>query len=135
MRVEKIMLKTSNILILILLIASAFGLFQIKYKVRSLKKEVIEISKFVQREREDLHILKAEWAFLNEPERLKKLVQQHLDLSEIRVSQIKEIKANNNLQINSESQNMHENIIKISYKPKTVRQIKWNYKNNKNSID
>jgi hypothetical protein len=53
-------------------------LFQVKYTVsdlenvhKSLKKQILTIS-------EELHVLNAEWAYLNDPSRLRILVQKYL---------------------------------------------------------
>jgi cell division protein FtsL len=81
----------------------AFGLFQVKYKVDNLAKDLLDIQQQLAYENKTLHILEAEWAYLNRPERLTALVSKYLDLQPITYAQVermggetKQIVANTN---------------------------------------
>jgi cell division protein FtsL len=71
-----------------LLALSVFGLFQIKYKVLDLRKDLSEINRQLEQEKEAIHVLKAEWAYLNQPDRLKRLASKHLKLEPVTVAQM-----------------------------------------------
>ena len=60
--------------------ALAMGLYLVKYSVQNIQREVATMKEEVAREKESLHLLNAEWAYLNRPERLRKLADRHLAL-------------------------------------------------------
>ncbi len=72
----------------ITLVVAIYGLFQIKNRVQELSKELSEIDQQIKEEREFINILNAEWAYLNNPERLAKLANKHLDLKPTSLSQV-----------------------------------------------
>ena len=82
------MIKPVNIFSLTIIILSALGLFKIKHYVQNLNKDYSEIAKYVDQEKEAIHVLKAEWTYLNQPERLRKIISNYLELDTIRIDQI-----------------------------------------------
>lgn len=60
--------------------ASSMGLYLVKYSVQNIQRDVAEVKTELAAERESLHLLNAEWAYLNRPERLQQLAERHLDL-------------------------------------------------------
>lgn len=64
-----------------------FLLFKVKYEVVSMEEELNQTLSQITKEEENIHILKAEWSHLNEPQRLQKLAQ-HLDIVPIKTEQI-----------------------------------------------
>jgi len=56
------------------------GLFVVKNQVQSLEVELTRINREIREEREDLHVLRAEWSHLNEPGRLEMLASKYLEL-------------------------------------------------------
>ena len=75
------------------IVVSAFMLYRVKYEVQSLKAQITETAKEITQERESLHVVAAEWAYLNRPERLRKLVDKYLYGKEITVGQVAEVEA------------------------------------------
>lgn len=73
---------------MVLLALSAYGLFSIKYRVYDLKRDVAEIKRQLADEHNETYVLKAEWTYLNQPERLRVLAEKHLGLKPISVAQI-----------------------------------------------
>ena len=65
-----------------LLVASilGYGLFMLKYEVQSLKNNLSGLNAEIAAERESLHVLKAEWSYLNRPSYLEGLAANHLGL-------------------------------------------------------
>lgn len=67
---------------------AAYGLYQVKYQVRDVKKEFAQIDAQLQAENKALHVLKAEWVYLNRPARLQELSRKHLDLVPLAAEQM-----------------------------------------------
>jgi hypothetical protein len=119
------MFKLRYIAFVILLAASVFGLFQVKFKVQTLHRELAELKQQLEREKNAIHVLKAEWAYLNQPERLNRLVVKFLDLSELKSEQIM-LSENTQNKILKAASNKNSQIIKASYTPRKA--VKWRYK-------
>lgn len=65
-----------------LLVAAGAGLhlYQVKHSVSLLDRELREVNRQTEVVRERSQILRAEWALLNEPDRLRQVAQRHLAL-------------------------------------------------------
>ena len=63
-----------------LAIIAGVSLFVINYQVQGSEEELKEINSNIDREKIALHVLRAEWSHLNEPNRLRNLVIRHLKL-------------------------------------------------------
>lgn len=70
---------------------AAFGLYLVKYTVQDVQRDVASLERELNHERESLHLLNAEWAYLNRPERLRQLADRHLDLSPLDSRQIQHV--------------------------------------------
>ena len=66
----------------------AFGLFQLKYAVQAREDELARLSRELIASEETIHVLHAEWSYLNRPERLAALAARHLDLAPMAAGQI-----------------------------------------------
>lgn len=84
------MIRPTTVIAILILLSSVYGLFQVKYRVQDLNKDLAEINRQIEEEQEAMHVLKAEWAYLNQPKRLMALVGRHLQLGAINVSQLRE---------------------------------------------
>jgi hypothetical protein len=73
--------------------ALAMGLYLVKYSVQGVQRDVATLKQQLANEKESLHLLNAEWAYLNRPDRLRQLADRHLDLVPLDSRQIDEIKA------------------------------------------
>ncbi len=58
----------------------AFGVYMVKFAVQNLHRDVVTTQQQLAAEKESLHLLNAEWAYLNRPDRLQKLASEHLVL-------------------------------------------------------
>lgn len=74
-----------------LLVAAALGLYGVKYKVQDVKDEVAALSQKLREEKEALHVLQAEWAYLNRPARLQALAGKHAGLIPLQSGQVAEV--------------------------------------------
>lgn len=75
---------------IIMLAAIVVGLFQVKHKVQNLRRDLAEINRQLKESQQEIHVLKAEWAYLGEPMRIKKLSDKFLKLQYTSVAQFKD---------------------------------------------
>ena len=75
-------------IILIILVAS---LFQLKHQVVKLEKKLIANQSLIQKEKESLKVLRAEWSYLTNPARIENLSKNFLNLRIISLKQIGDI--------------------------------------------
>jgi len=57
-----------------------FALFQLKYQVQGLEEKLTRINREILQNEETIHVLKAEWSYLNQPERIEALARKYLSL-------------------------------------------------------
>ena len=76
-------LRVSTILGFLVCAALAFGLYLVKYAVQDVQNDLASRRAELASEREAIHLLNAEWAYLTRPERLEELQQKHLSLQTI----------------------------------------------------
>ncbi len=74
------MIRLSAAIALVLMGAAALTLYQLKYEVAALEAEHARLARELAAERDAIHVLKAEWAYLDRPQRLAELAASHLDL-------------------------------------------------------
>ncbi|MEQ8666389.1 MAG: hypothetical protein RIC16_11765 [Rhodospirillales bacterium] len=67
----------------------AVFVFAIKYEVQDLEAEFSRLSRSIERERQAIHVLTAEWSHLNEPARLRALARDQLGLDQISVDRLR----------------------------------------------
>ncbi|OJW50360.1 MAG: hypothetical protein BGO67_00350 [Alphaproteobacteria bacterium 41-28] len=72
----------------ILALFVGFILFKVKYEVVAVEQKLALTLQQIKREKETIHILKAEWSHLNEPQRLQKLAEKFLDIKAMKTDQI-----------------------------------------------
>ncbi|MBN9088170.1 MAG: hypothetical protein J0J01_14765 [Reyranella sp.] len=69
-------------------VATAVGLFGVKYKVQDLEEQIDRTNQKIITSQQATHILKVEWAHLNEAERIEKLAQKYLKLEQAGIKQV-----------------------------------------------
>lgn len=77
----------------VLLGGLAFGVYQVEYQVREIRSDLEEVNKQILASEEDIHVLNAEWVYLNRPERLRELAGAHLSMQNVSYAQVKNIDA------------------------------------------
>jgi cell division protein FtsL len=70
------------------LIASAAYAYSVKYDSVYFAEQVAKLNSRIQKERDAIAVMRAEWQRLNRPDRLQTLAEKHLDLHPISVQQI-----------------------------------------------
>jgi cell division protein FtsL len=68
--------------------AIGIGLFFVKHEVRDQEARLAELNQEIRREQEAIHILKAEWSYLNDPARLRQLSEKFLSMRVMGPAQI-----------------------------------------------
>ena len=69
-------------------VATAIGLFAVKYKVQDLEEKIDRTNQKIVESQQATHILRVEWAHLNEAERIEKLAIKHLKLEPASIKQV-----------------------------------------------
>ncbi len=64
------------------------GLFLLKHEVQSLEDELVQANHAIRMTQESIHVLKAEWSFLNDPVRLHRLAERHLGMTLLKPGQV-----------------------------------------------
>lgn len=82
------MLRFLNFAVLTLLVGSAAWAYQTKYETIFYAEQVKKLEARVERDKDQITVLKAEWQLLNRPSRLEQLAAKHLDLKSLRAAQI-----------------------------------------------
>ena len=79
---------SSTVIWVALIVAMAFGLFQLKHAVQAREDELARLNRELIASEETIHVLHAEWSYLNRPERLAALAARHLDLAPMAAGQL-----------------------------------------------
>lgn len=74
------MIRRATIFSFALALGAGTALFVVKHEVQKLEEELGRINRATLTDQEAVHVLKAEWSYLNEPSRLQRLAEKHLHL-------------------------------------------------------
>ncbi|MBO6805621.1 hypothetical protein [Thalassospira sp.] len=85
------MTRAVTIIGLLMTILIGTGTYWVSHQVERLEKRYAEIQSDILAEQESIHVLQAEWSYLNNPERIERLSQQYLSLAQIEVLQMASI--------------------------------------------
>ena len=80
-----------NAVLFLFVLLGAFWLYQVKHEAKEEESRIVKLEKQIEDEKEALLLLKAEWSYLNRPERVQKLSERFADqlgLSEVQPYQI-----------------------------------------------
>ena len=83
MTLRSALLRHTTVLFLLLAGGISMVLFSVKYQVHDLESQYKRLSGELEDERRSLHVLRAEWATLNDPKRIEALAAQYLDMSPV----------------------------------------------------
>jgi hypothetical protein len=85
------MIRVSVLVWTVILALLGVGLFQVKYNVQAKERELREVRRQVEANLTSIHVLEAEWSYLNDPLRLADLARRHTDLLPTTPGQIGDI--------------------------------------------
>jgi hypothetical protein len=89
------MIRRSLLLWIVLAASLGFPLYLMKYEVQAVEEELQRVNREIVRNEEAIHVLKAEWAFLNRPDKLASLTVRHLELKPLDARQLADMGALN----------------------------------------
>ena len=64
------------------------ALLLVSYQVQRLENELERLERAAMAQQEEIHVLNAEWSYLNRPERLARLAARHLELTPVSPAQM-----------------------------------------------
>lgn len=82
------MMRRTTVLFVFLAAALSLALFSLKYQVQDLEDEFVGLNRSILAERRAMHVLEAEWSYLNDPARLGALAARHLGLRPVESEQL-----------------------------------------------
>jgi hypothetical protein len=82
------MIKVGTLFWLVLVSATGFAMFGVKYQVQALEDELARTKRATTAEEHEIRVLDAEWAYLTRPETLEAMNRQFLSLSPISTKQL-----------------------------------------------
>lgn len=82
------MIRILHVIAITMLIASAAYAYSIKYDTLYYAEQLAKLKIKLQREKDTIAVARAEWALLTRPDRLQRLVDQHLDLPQMSYTQL-----------------------------------------------
>ncbi len=82
------MIKLSTLFWLILVSATGFAMFAVKYEVQALADQLVQTTNRAAEAEHQVRVLDAEWAYLNRPDALAEMNQRYLNLAPIATKQL-----------------------------------------------
>ncbi|HJO97408.1 MAG: hypothetical protein QGF38_03575 [Rhodospirillales bacterium] len=82
------MIRTTTLMSLLLGVVLTVVLFSLEFQVRKLEDELAALDRAIVAESQAIHVLKAEWSYLNDPWRLRRLAERFLRLTPVRPEQL-----------------------------------------------
>ena len=73
---------------LILAAVAGAALFQVSFQVSALEDELRQANRNIERDRQAMRVLRAEWSYLNQPAQLEDLAKRYLRLQPIETAQL-----------------------------------------------
>ena len=82
------MIRPATLFWIVLAGCVGFGLYHLKNEVQAQEDELFRVNRTILAEQEAIHVLRAEWSYLNQPARLQALASRHLDLGPTKPAQL-----------------------------------------------
>ena len=81
-------IKRATLMLILLAAAASVSLFVIKYRVQDLDDQMRSLTREIADTQENIHVLKSEWAHLNQPARLRALAGKYLEVGPLDAERI-----------------------------------------------
>lgn len=75
-------------LMLVALVALALGIYEVKYETRALQAKAQALEAEIQKERDAIAVMRAEWSLLNRPDRIERLARKFLNMEPLPARQM-----------------------------------------------
>ncbi len=72
------MIRALNVLLVCSSIVMLVSVYGLKYSVEDVAAEKVKLQRQIERQQADLSLVKADWAFLNQPANVAPIVQRHV---------------------------------------------------------
>ncbi len=72
------MIRTLNVILVSTSIVMLVAVYALKYSVSDTAGEKVDMQRTIERQQSDLSLLKADWAFLNQPANVAPIVNRHV---------------------------------------------------------
>lgn len=82
------MMRLSTIFWVLLVTIAGATLFTISYSVKEKQEHLAQVKNDISKTRDEVRVLTAEWSYLNQPERLEKLMRRYTALQPTKHQQI-----------------------------------------------
>jgi len=82
------MIRPSTIFWICMAGSVGYALYHLKNEVQALEDDLFRVNRAILAEQEAIHVLHAEWSYMNQPARLQALALRHLDLHPTTPSQL-----------------------------------------------
>lgn len=77
-----------SLLLMSCLVTLSFAMYEAKYDTVEVEEQVSALRLNIQKERDAIAILRAEWSHLNRPERVERLARKHLGMAPVQARQM-----------------------------------------------
>jgi len=84
--------RMTGFLLFLIGVALTVGLYYVKTRAQTARKHAVKLERQIEQEEAGLRVLRAEIAYLENPERLKTLSETHLGMEPIAVKDVLEVK-------------------------------------------
>ncbi|MBF0354475.1 MAG: hypothetical protein HQL43_04475 [Alphaproteobacteria bacterium] len=82
------MIRLVTVVWLVLALGGGVGLYLLKHEVQAMEARLTDMRRQTYADQQSIHVLKAEWTYLNEPARLKGLAQRYLGMEPMSATQV-----------------------------------------------
>lgn len=82
-------MRKTTLLSIALIAMLVAGLYHLKQKVQGVERQLASVNRSIAQDRQAIHVLRAEWAYLVRPSRVARLSERHLKLERITPNQIR----------------------------------------------
>lgn len=82
------MIRLVTMLWMVLVLGGGVGLYLLKHEVQAMEAKLSETRRQTYADQQAIHVLKAEWTYLNDPVRLKALAERHLGMEPMSATQV-----------------------------------------------
>ncbi len=81
------MIRSTTVVWVLLAVVAGVWMFVVKHQVRTLEGELRRVERAIVAEQEAIHVLAAEWSYLNRPARLDRLARRLIGLAPMLAAQ------------------------------------------------
>ncbi len=80
------MIRALNIILMVTSLIMLVGVYALKYQTVDTANEKLELERTIEKQRSELSLLKAEWAYLNQPSHIEPIVRRHEERLNLQVA-------------------------------------------------